>query len=77
MMIEKTFFPTRPRSIVGNINMSGHRCLSDCRFRGREFNPGGWDPAQYHTLVEIDHEIFSTVILLSAESFKLQAKVCA
>ena len=38
-------------------------------------------PAQYHTFVEIDHEIISTVILLpSAESFKkgccqLQAKV--
>ena len=40
-------------------------------------------PALYHTFVEIDHEIISTVILLpSAESFKksccqLQAKVCA
>ena len=40
-------------------------------------------PAQSHTLVEIDHEIISTVILLpSADSFKkgccqLQAKVCA
>ena len=40
-------------------------------------------PARYQTFVEIDHEIFSTVILLpSAESFKkgccqLQAKVCA
>ena len=40
-------------------------------------------PAQSHTFVEIDHEIFSTVILLpSADSFKkgccqLQAKVCA
>ena len=40
-------------------------------------------PARFHTLVEIDHEIISTVILLpSAESFKkgccqLQAKVCA
>ena len=40
-------------------------------------------PAQSHTFVEIDHEIFSTFILLpSAESFKkvccqLQAKVCA
>ena len=39
--------------------------------------------ARSHTLVEIDHEIISTVILLpSAESFKkgccqLQAKVCA
>ena len=37
----------------------------------------------YHTFVEIDHEIISTVILLpSADSFKkgccqLQAKVCA
>ena len=40
-------------------------------------------PAQFHTFVEIDHEIISTVILLpSADSFKkgccqLQAKVCA
>ena len=40
-------------------------------------------PARSHTIVEIDHEIFSTVILLpSADSFKkgccqLQAKVCA
>ena len=40
-------------------------------------------PARSHTLVEIDHEIISTVILLpSADSFmkgccQLQAKVCA
>ena len=40
-------------------------------------------PARYHTLVEIDHEIISTVIFLpSADLFKkgccqLQAKVCA
>ena len=40
-------------------------------------------PAGYHTFVEIDHEIISTVILLpSADLFKkgccqLQAKVCA
>ena len=40
-------------------------------------------PARYHTFVEIDHEIISTVILLpSAESLKkgccqLHAKVCA
>ena len=48
-------------------------------------NPGVTSsiPARSHTFVEIDHEIFSTVILLpSAESFKkvccqLQAKVCA
>ena len=40
-------------------------------------------PARFHTFVEIDHEIISTVILLpSADSFKkgccqLQTKVCA
>ena len=40
-------------------------------------------PAWYHTFVEIDHEIISTVILFpSADLFKkgccqLQAKVCA
>ena len=40
-------------------------------------------PARYHTFVEIDHEIISTVILLpSADLFKkgccqLEAKVCA
>ena len=40
-------------------------------------------PARFHTFVEIDHEIISTVILLpSADSFKkgccqLQGKVCA
>ena len=40
-------------------------------------------PARYHTFVEIDYEIISTVILLpSADLFKkgccqLQAKVCA
>ena len=65
-----------PRSAVGNV--SGYRCVSDCRSRGREFVP-----ARYHTFVEIDHEIISTVILLpSADLFKkgccqLQAKVCA
>ena len=65
-----------PRSTVGNV--SGNRRISDCRSRGRKFDPG---PA--HTFVEIDHEIISTAILLpSAESFKkgccqLQAIVCA
>ena len=65
-----------PRSAVGNV--SGYRCVSDCRSRGREFDPG-----PVHTFAEIDHEIISTVILLpSADSFKkgccqLQAKVCA
>ena len=62
-----------PRSAVGNV--SGYRCVSDCRSRGHKFDPG---PVPYH-----DHEIISTVILLpSADSFKkgccqLQAKICA
>ena len=29
---------TRPRSAVGNV--SGYKCVSDCRSRGREFDPG-------------------------------------
>ena len=29
---------TGPRSAVGNV--SGYRCVSDCRVRGREFDPG-------------------------------------
>ena len=41
--------------------MSVNRCESDCRSRGREFDPG-WS----HTFVEIDHEIISTAILLSS-----------
>ena len=31
-----------PHSAVGNV--SGYRCVSDCRSRGREFDPG---PAPY------------------------------
>ena len=27
-----------PRSAIGNV--SGYRCMSDCRSRGREFDPG-------------------------------------
>ena len=30
--------PAWPRSAVGNV--SGYRCVSDCRSRGREFDPG-------------------------------------
>ena len=44
-------------------------------------DPGVAIPVRSHTFVEIDHEIISTVILPSAESFKkghcqLQANVC-
>ena len=31
-------FVLGPRSAVGNV--SGNRCESDCRSRGREFDPG-------------------------------------
>ena len=31
-------FSTGPRSAVGNV--SGYTCVSDCRSRGREFDPG-------------------------------------
>ena len=31
-------FPNGPRSTVGNV--SSYRCKSDCRSRGREFDPG-------------------------------------
>ena len=71
-----TCLPTRPRSAVGNV--SGYRCVSDCRSRGLEFDPG---PVPYfrgdwswNNLC--DHSPPST------DSFKkgccqLQAKVCA
>ena len=54
-------------------NVSGYRCLPDCRSRGREFDPG---PVPYF-FEEIYRDIFSMV----ADSFKkgcclLQTKVC-
>ena len=58
--------------------MSGNSRESDCKSRGREF-----DPVPAHTFAETDYEIISTVIFLpSAESSKkdccqLQAKVIA
>ena len=64
------------RSAVGNV--SGYRCVSDCRSRGREFDPGSVPYFRGD-----DYEMISMVILLpSADSFKkgccqLQAKVCA
>ena len=50
-----------PGCIAQHSNMSAYKCMSGCRSRGREF-----DLAQSHTFVEIDHEIISTVILLSS-----------
>ena len=51
-------FSTGPHSSVGN--MSGYRCVSDCKSRGRRFDLG-----LVPTLVEIDHEIISKVIPLN------------
>ena len=53
------------------------RYVSDCRSRGRKF-----DPTQPHTFVEIDREIICTTILLpSADSRRVvvsyKEKVCA
>ena len=59
-------------------NMSGYRCVSDCRSR-----VASSILARSHAFLEIDHEIISTAILLpSADSFKngccqFQMKVCA
>ena len=36
--IDKQKHNAGPRSAVGNV--SGYRCVSDCRSRGREFDPG-------------------------------------
>ena len=35
---DHTILPTGPRSTVGNV--SGYRCVSDCRSRGCELDPG-------------------------------------
>ena len=37
-LADNTVDNTGPRSAVGNV--SGNRCESDCRSRGREFDPG-------------------------------------
>ena len=54
-----------PGSAVGN--MSGYRCVSDCRSRGL--------PVRSHTFLEIDHEIISTVILLPSAIYSRRVVV--
>ena len=54
-------------------------CLATDAFLTADPGVASSIPAQYHTFVEIDHEI---ILLLSADLFKkgccqLQAKVCA
>ena len=71
-----TVLTNRPRSAVG-------MCLATDASLAADRGVASSIPARSHTLVVIDHEIISTVILLpSAESFKkgccqLQEKVCA
>ena len=72
--------PVRPDRVAQSVT-----CLATCTDACLTADPGiaSSIPARYHTFVEIDHEIISTVILLpSADLFKkgccqLQAKVCA
>ena len=77
-----------PQSVVPTTNMPGRvvqsvTCLATDACLTADPGVASSIPARYHTFVEIDHEIISTVILLSsADSFKkgccqLQAKVCA
>ena len=67
---------TGPRSAVGNV--SGYRCVSDCRSRGREFDPGpvpyfrgdwSWNNFYGHSPPSAD--------LFKKGCCQLQAKVCA
>ena len=56
---------TGSHSTVGNV--SGYRCVSDCRSRGASSIP-----ARSHTFVEIDHEIISMVILPPSTEWIIQ-----
>ena len=74
--MESSFLTTGPRSAVGNVSV--YRCVSDCRSRGREFDPG---PVPYFR-GDWSWNISTVILLPSADSFKkgcfqLQAKVCA
>ena len=69
-------FSTGPHSAVGNV--SGYRCVSDCRSRGREFDPGpvpyfrgdwSWNNFYGHSPPSAD--------LFKKGCCQLQAKVCA
>ena len=69
-------------TIPGRVAQSG-TCLATDACLTADPGVASSIPARSHTLVEIDHAIISTVILLhSADSFKkgccqLQVKVCA
>ena len=52
-------------------NMSDYRYLCDCRSRGRKF-----DPAWYHTFVEIDEIISMDILLPSADLRRASESMC-
>ena len=65
---------TGPGSTVGNV--SGNRCKSDCRYRGREFHPG---PVPYfceEELLSVTSESMYTKYWLTACS-SLPRKKCS
>ena len=87
-LIETVLLSTHNICFGGEINLLGCvaqsvTCLATDACLTADSGVARSIPARYHTFVEIDHEIISTVILLpSADLFKkgccqLQAKVCA
>ena len=63
---------TGPRSAVGNV--SGYRCVSDCRSRGREFDPG---PVPYFRGDWSWNNFYGHSPPFKKGCCQLQAKVCA
>ena len=78
LLIKSKILKTKPGRVAQSVT-----CLATDACLTADPGVASSIPAQYHTFVEIDHEIISTVILLpSADLFKkgccqLQAKVCA
>ena len=78
LMLFMFYLETRPGRVAQSVT-----CLATDACLTADPGVASSIPARYHTIVEIDHEIISTVILLpSADLFKkgccqLQAKVCA
>ena len=78
VMLDVFFFFFLPGSVAQSVT-----CLATDACPTADPGVASSIPARYHTFVEIDHEIISTIILFpSADLFKkgccqLQAKVCA
>ena len=82
MILSNVIIVTLKPIIKGRVAQSV-TCLATDAFLTANPGVASSIPARYHTFVEIDHEIISTVILIpSADLFKkgccqLHAKVCA